>query len=201
MSSAFYKKCVRDLKEDPWQRDSSAQAAHSANTAALDPEPLHARFSNDAPGDSRPLAGAAGCQRYPGTAYFGPIEYAAILEEAVDAAKRAGLKTILNIIYSISPKHTDEYFVQRTREAAKLDVARICFKDPGGLLTPESTRRLVPLILRETKGKPVEFHTHCTTGLGSICCWKRSSSASLRSIPRSRRWPTAHRIHRCSTWR
>ena len=86
------------------------------------------------------------------------------------AAKRAGIKTILNIIYSISPKHTDEYFIERAREAAKLDVARICFKDPGGLLTPEATRRLVPLMLREAKDKPVEFHTHCNTGLGAICC-------------------------------
>jgi oxaloacetate decarboxylase alpha subunit len=90
--------------------------------------------------------------------------------QAVDAAKRAGLRTILNIIYSISPKHTDEYFAERAREAAKLDVARICFKDPGGLLTPEATRRLVPVILREANGKPVEFHTHCNTGLGPLCC-------------------------------
>src|SRR4030095_12149076 len=90
--------------------------------------------------------------------------------EAGDGAKRVGLKTILNIIYSISPKHTDAYFVERTRAAAKLDVERICFKDPGGLLTPESTRRLVPLILREANGKPLEFHTHCNTGLGAICC-------------------------------
>ncbi|HJX11463.1 MAG TPA: biotin carboxyl carrier protein, partial [Candidatus Binatia bacterium] len=81
-----------------------------------------------------------------------------------------GLKTILNIIYSISPKHTDEYFIQRTRAAAKLDVFRLCFKDPGGLLTPEATRRLVPLILREAGNKPVEFHTHCNTGLGALCC-------------------------------
>ncbi|MGZ8445915.1 MAG: biotin carboxyl carrier protein, partial [Candidatus Binatia bacterium] len=66
--------------------------------------------------------------------------------------------------------HTDEYFIQRSREAAKLDVERICFKDPGGLLTPESTRRLVPLIQREANGKPVEFHTHCNTGLGALCC-------------------------------
>jgi len=37
-------------------------------------------------------------------------------------------------------------------------------------LTPQSTRRLVPLILREAGGKPVEFHTHCNTGLGASCC-------------------------------
>jgi oxaloacetate decarboxylase alpha subunit len=89
---------------------------------------------------------------------------------AVESAKRVGLKTILNIIYSISPKHTEQYFIERARAAAELDVARICFKDPGGLLTPEATRRLVPLILREAKDKRVEFHTHCNTGLGAICC-------------------------------
>jgi oxaloacetate decarboxylase alpha subunit len=70
----------------------------------------------------------------------------------------------------VSPKHTDDYFVERAREAAKLNVYRICFKDPGGLLTPETTRRLVPLIIREAGSKPVEFHTHCNTGLGALCC-------------------------------
>jgi oxaloacetate decarboxylase alpha subunit len=82
----------------------------------------------------------------------------------VDSANKIGLKTILNIIYSVSPKHTEEYFVERAREAAKLNVYRICFKDPGGLLTLEATRRLVPLIKREAGSKPVEFHTHCNTG-------------------------------------
>ncbi|MGH7931111.1 MAG: hypothetical protein ACREQV_25340, partial [Candidatus Binatia bacterium] len=91
-------------------------------------------------------------------------------KQAVESARRVGLKTILNIIYSVSPKHSDEYFVERARQAAKLDVYRICFKDPGGLLTPEATRRLVPLILREAGDKRVEFHTHCNTGLGALCC-------------------------------
>jgi oxaloacetate decarboxylase alpha subunit len=33
--------------------------------------------------------------------------------EAVESANKVGLKTILNIIYSVSPKHTDEYFAER----------------------------------------------------------------------------------------
>ena len=28
----------------------------------------------------------------------------------------------------------------------------------------------MPILLREAKAIPVEFHTHCNTGLGSICC-------------------------------
>jgi len=80
-----------------------------------------------------------------------------------------GLEPIVNIIYSVSPKHTDEYFAERTRQAASLPIYRLCFKDPGGLLTPERTRTLVPLIIQNSKGIPIELHTHCTTGLGSLC--------------------------------
>jgi len=76
----------------------------------------------------------------------------------------------VNLTYSVSPKHTDEYYAQRAREAAGLGVDRICVKDPGGLLTPERTRTLVPVILQNVNGLPVEFHTHCITGLGPLCC-------------------------------
>lgn len=86
------------------------------------------------------------------------------------AARDAGVAPIINITYSISPRHTDEYYVQCTRNAVALAPYRICLKDPGGLLTPERTRVLVPLMLANSAGIPIEFHTHCTTGLGPLCC-------------------------------
>ena len=84
--------------------------------------------------------------------------------------RQLGLGTIVNLIYSLSPKHTDGYYAQRARDAAALRPDRICIKDPGGLLTPERTRTLVPAVLRNADGLPVEFHTHCITGLGPLCC-------------------------------
>jgi oxaloacetate decarboxylase alpha subunit len=170
MSSAFYKKCVRDLKDDPWERirqlarrikKTPLRTIRSRSMLAFQITPSTvadlwlARLAANGISELRTSD---------------PSNTPAYWKQAVDAAKRAGLKTILNIIYSVSPKHSDDYFVERTREAAQLDVARICFKDPGGLLTPESTRRLVPLILRASGNKPLEFHTHCTTGLGAISC-------------------------------
>jgi oxaloacetate decarboxylase alpha subunit len=170
MSSAFYKKCVRDLKDDPWERvrmlarqikRTPLRTIRSRSMLAFQISPL---AITDLWLERLAANGIAEVRT------SDPSNTSSYWRQAVDGAKRAGLKTILNIIYSISPKHTDEYFAQRAREAAKLDVARICFKDPGGLLTPETTRRLVPLILREAKDKTVEFHTHCNTGLGAICC-------------------------------
>ena len=92
-----------------------------------------------------------------------------VWERQVVNCRRVGLKTILNLIFSISPVHTDEYYRDLTRAATKLGVDRLCLKDPGGLLTPERTTRLARTILPEAKNIPVEFHTHCNTGLGPLC--------------------------------
>jgi oxaloacetate decarboxylase alpha subunit len=170
MSSAFYKKTVRDLKDDPWERvrllarsikQTPLRAIRSRSMLAFQISPaavtglwLERLFAN----------GITEVRT------SDPSNNPAYWREAVASAGKAGLKTILNIIYSVSPKHDDRYFVERARQAVRLKVHRICFKDPGGLLTPEATRRLVPLILREAGNTPVEFHTHCNTGLGPICC-------------------------------
>jgi oxaloacetate decarboxylase alpha subunit len=83
-------------------------------------------------------------------------------------ARSVGLTPLLNIIYSVSPRHGDDYYAERTRQAASVGVFRLCLKDPGGLLTPERARTLVPIVLANAGDTPVELHTHCTTGLGPL---------------------------------
>jgi oxaloacetate decarboxylase alpha subunit len=170
MSSAFYKKCVRDLKEDPWERLRLMSKRVKKTPLRTIRSRSMLAFQISPPAVTELWLERLAANGISEARTSDPSNTPSYWAEAVRAAQRVGLKTILNIIYSISPKHTDEYFVQRTRAAAKLDVYRICFKDPGGLLTPENTRRLVPMILREAGNKPVEFHTHCTTGLGALCC-------------------------------
>jgi oxaloacetate decarboxylase alpha subunit len=170
MSSAFYKKCVRDLRENPWERVRLLKRKIKRTPLRSIRSRSMLAFQITPPAIADLWLERLAANGIDELRTSDPSNTPLYWKQAVDGAKRAGLKTILNVIYSISPKHTDEYFIDRARQAAKLDVARICFKDPGGLLTPESTRRLVPLILREANGKPVEFHTHCNTGLGSLCC-------------------------------
>ncbi len=87
----------------------------------------------------------------------------------VQFAHAAGMEVALALTYSISPKHTDEYFAGKTRDAVALGVSAIFLKDPGGLLTPERIKTLVPAILANAASVPVEFHSHCTTGLAPLC--------------------------------
>ena len=91
-------------------------------------------------------------------------DFAALGKEAAEL-HRLGMETVMNLIYSISPRHTDAYYAQKAREAAALKPYRICFKDVGGMLTPERTRTLVRLIRQESGDIPLEFHAHCNNGL------------------------------------
>jgi oxaloacetate decarboxylase alpha subunit len=87
----------------------------------------------------------------------------------VEAMRQIGMETVANLIYSVSPRHTDAYYAVKAREVAALRPYRICFKDVGGLLTPERARALLPLILENAGDVPVEFHAHCNNGLAPIC--------------------------------
>ena len=80
-----------------------------------------------------------------------------------------GMDTIVNLIYSVSPRHTDDYYAQKTREAVSIEPYRICFKDVGGLLTPERARTLIPVIMQNAGAVPVEYHAHCNNGLAPLC--------------------------------
>jgi oxaloacetate decarboxylase alpha subunit len=85
-------------------------------------------------------------------------------KEAIEL-KKLGMDTVMNLIYAISPRHTDAYYTQKAREAAAQEPFRICFKDVGGMLTPERTRTLVRLIKQNISDIPLEFHAHCNNGL------------------------------------
>ena len=169
MSASHLKKCVRELREDPWER-----VRMVAERVTRTPLRLMAGRVN-----AFEITPVSVYELFIERMAANGIRQARISEEwndldgwrrKVGIARKNGLDPIVNLIYSVSPKHTDEYYAQKTREAASLGVPYLCLKDPGGLLTPERTRTLVPMIFENAGGVPVELHTHCTTGLGPLCC-------------------------------
>ena len=180
ISGSHIKKAVRELREDPWERVRLVSKiitktplrliAGRVNTFEYNPPSMYRLFVE--------------------RMFANGIREARISDEwndyegwkfRVGECHRAGLKSILNLIYSVSPKHSDDYYAERTRQAASLNPYRLCLKDPGGLLTPERMETLVPIIFKNANGIPVELHTHCTTGLGPLCCIK-GMELGIRSI-------------------
>ncbi|HMG98141.1 MAG TPA: hypothetical protein VK546_04410 [Gaiellales bacterium] len=85
-------------------------------------------------------------------------------------AKEEGAGEVLvGLVYSISPVHTDSYYAARAREiAASADVEVLNLKDPGGLLTPERVRTLVPALRAAAPALPLEVHSHCTATMAPL---------------------------------
>ena len=88
--------------------------------------------------------------------------------DLIPAIKDVGMDTAAAICYSISPRHTDEHFAQKTREVAAWEPDVIYLKDQGGLMTPDRIRTLLPIIAENAGAIPVEVHSHCTTGLAPL---------------------------------
>ncbi|MBO0820138.1 MAG: hypothetical protein J2P26_04735 [Nocardiopsaceae bacterium] len=94
---------------------------------------------------------------------------AAELEPRVRALEAAGIQSIVNLIFSVSPRHTDEYYEERAAAMAAIRPYRICFKDVGGLLIPERARVLIPKLLKAAGAVEVEYHAHCNNGMATVC--------------------------------
>ena len=91
-----------------------------------------------------------------------------LFKHEVDAMRRLGIDCVANLIYSVSPRHTDEYYAERARQAAAMKPYRVCFKDVGGLLTPERARALIPIVQKNVGAVPLEFHAHCNNSLAPL---------------------------------
>lgn len=111
----------------------------------------------------------AGLQRF---CVAEPMNDMAGARRVAEMCKVAGAKqVVVALVFSLSPVHTDAYYAEKVAEIRAADAAvdAIYIKDPGGLLTPDRVRTLVPTVLAAAGGLPVELHSHCTTGLAPLC--------------------------------
>jgi oxaloacetate decarboxylase alpha subunit len=168
----YFKKFVRDLKEDPWQmcrmvaRKMPRTVKSCMAGAIIHPfeapppraivELFYTRLVETGALNRAQLT----CNT------FGQIKGA--FPWIVPFFKSLGLKIALALSYTISPRHTDEYYAHKTREILPFKPDVIYLKDQGGLLTVDRLRTLMPVIMENAGEVPVELHSHCTTGLAPL---------------------------------
>ena len=172
VTGLYMKKFIRDLKEDPWEmaRMVAKKMPHTVKSCMSGPhihpfEPLQ----------PRPIIELF----FSCLAKVGALNRAQLVSNTMDQSKdifpwvfpvfrNLGIQVVPGISYTISPRHTDEYYAQHTRELVALKPDAIYLKDQGGLLTIDRARTVLPAILQNANGVPVELHSHCTTGLAPL---------------------------------
>jgi len=166
VGGAVFDVCVRFLREDPWERMRIV-----SGWVKRTPLIVHHRgqslftfkyFADDV------VALTAERIRANGITYhttYDALNDVRNLEVPIRAAKQAGLYTSSGFVYTVSPVHTDEYYVRKIKEMVKLGADAIWLKDPSGLLTPERAATLVPAAKKACGELPLGVHTHCLSGL------------------------------------
>ena len=124
------------------------------------------------------------------------------LESSVRSGKAAGMKVNGWMTYTLSPVHTDAYYVTRMAELRALGVDFVCVKDPTGLLTPERGRTLFPALVAAAHGTPLQLHSHCQSGLApevyteAMRAGFEYAYTALEPLGNGASLPTTQEIHR-----
>jgi oxaloacetate decarboxylase alpha subunit len=159
---------VRFKQQDPWERIRLMAAA--CPTTPLQFLSTGFRFISweTASPDFMALAFATlarnGIRRF---ALADPMNDAAANVEVARLVKQGGGEQVVGaLVFTLSPIHDDAHYADAARTmAASPDIDALYIKDPGGLLTPERARTLIPAIIAEIGDTPLELHAHCTIGL------------------------------------
>tara|TARA_Y100001960_G_scaffold158292_1_gene166406 strand:+ start:906 stop:2366 length:1461 start_codon:yes stop_codon:yes gene_type:complete len=175
--SAVFESCIYYLAEDPWERLRMIQRSAPNTMKNVYIRSLNVLGWDLFADDVFPLT-IDTLSRYGINCIntFDALNDTANMAVSIKATKDAGLHAVGSIVFSESPIHTDEHFIQKAKELVALGVDAIQIKDSGALLTPDRVRTLVPA-MREAIGDDIDLHmhTHCTSGLGPL--------VALESIP------------------
>ena len=165
LGGAVFDVCVRYLHENPWDRIGllcehlttpcdALTRAQSLYTFELFPDDIVALNSH-----------ALARRGIKVLTVYDALNDNRNLESSVRSAHEVGMKVNAMMTYTLSPVHTDAYYVERTRELVALDVDFMSIKDPTGLLTPERGRTLFPAVVQAAGNIPLQMHSHCQSGL------------------------------------
>jgi len=158
---------VRYKQEDPWQRIRAMAAA--CPTTPLQFLSTGFRFISWETATPEFIALAYRTLAVNGIRRFALADPMNEVEGNLAAARMAKAggadEVIAALVFTVSPIHDDAHYAERARAlAASDDVDALYIKDPGGLLSAERARTLIPAVQKAIGGKPLELHSHCTIG-------------------------------------
>jgi oxaloacetate decarboxylase (Na+ extruding) subunit alpha len=80
-------------------------------------------------------------------------------------AKEFGSEVAGSIMFTLSPVHTDEYYADKAKRISACDdIDTILLYDTAGVLEKERMQTLIPAIIKNSNGKPLEFHSNNLLG-------------------------------------
>lgn len=165
---ATFDSCLRYLDEDPWER-LRAIKKHLKNTKLQmllrGQNILGYRHYNDDVLEKfiqKAIENGIDIIRV-----FDALNDVKNIESSIRYIKRYGGHAQAAIVYTISPIHTVEYYVDLAVQYKEIGADSIAIKDMSGILLPNVTYELVTA-LREKVDLDIVVHTHATAGVAEL---------------------------------
>jgi len=165
---ATFDSCLRFINEDPWERLRTLKK-HLKKTPIqmlLRGQNVlgYNHYADDVVTEfvNRSVDNGVGVIRI-----FDALNDVRNLEVAMKASKAAGAHVQGAFVYTISPYHKQENFLQVAKDLVQLGADSICIKDMSGLLAPYTAYDLVKALKADIQ-VPIELHTHYTSGMASM---------------------------------
>jgi oxaloacetate decarboxylase alpha subunit len=102
------------------------------------------------------------------------------LEVPIKMSKKAGAHVQAAVVYTISPVHTMEHYLETARSLVEMGADSICIKDMAGLLSPYKAYELVKLLKKHLKIM-VQLHSHYIGGL-AVGAYLKAAEAGVDVI-------------------
>lgn len=89
------------------------------------------------------------------------------LKKAIEFTNKYGGHAQGTIVYTTSPLHDIEHYLETAKEIEKMGADSLCLKDMAGLLAPYEAYNLINK-LKKKLNIPIQLHAHNTTGMASM---------------------------------
>lgn len=89
------------------------------------------------------------------------------IEVAMEAVKKAGAWAEACVVYTISPIHTEEHYIETAKKLVDMGADSICIKDMAGILKPRAAVSLVKA-LKKHISIPIHLHCHYIGGMATM---------------------------------
>lgn len=86
------------------------------------------------------------------------------IETAVRTAKKYGVHAQGTVVYTTSPVHNIELYVELAKKVQEMGCDSLCIKDMSGILAPYYGYELIKA-LKKNIDIPIQLHTHFTSGM------------------------------------
>lgn len=165
--------CLRNLKEDPWQRLRIIRA--NIRNTKLEmliggqflfgyhpyPDDVVQSFIQRAIDDGIDIVRV-----------YDPLNDPRNLETAIRAAKREKAHVKGTVCYSQKVADTGKFFQEYTKRLLEMGADSLCIQDTAGLLKPYDAYQIIKNLKADNPNLPIQLHTHYTSGLASMTVLK-----------------------------